>query len=333
MAYEPGFPDIWGAVLERYWLSSNGVAIFVDDDVPLWVKKSADNKLCLKASNLTKPYLYTPVYQQENFSYRVCNGPDMKTTHLFMINNYLGKPESTPDELMMKSPIWTTWNYFFRAINTTVVHDFAKQIVANNYTHSQLEIDDKWEKNYGDLEFDESFGDVNDLTEKLHDLGFRVTLWVHPFCNIESQNFVEGSYRGLWVKEPNGQQPAFTSWWNGNISAIIDTTNPDAVKYFSDKLDNLKSKHNIDSFKFDAGESSWIPSQFSLFDKNATLADYSRKYVDIAADQNNFVEVRTASRIQKKGVFFRILDRSSDWTIHDGLKSVITATLQFGLLG
>ena len=32
-------------------------------------------------------------------------------------------------------------------------------------------------------------------------------------------------------------------------------------------------------------------------------------------------------------IYYRILDRASDWTIHDGLKSVITATLHFGLLG
>ena len=47
----------------------------------------------------------------------------------------------------------------------------------------------------------------------------------------------------------------------------------------------------------------------------------------------NFCEVRTGQGVKEKGIFFRILDRSTDWSIHDGLQSVVTETLQFGLLG
>ena len=60
---------------------------------------------------------------------------------------------------------------------------------------------------------------------------------------------------------------------------------------------------------------------------------YSQEYARIANNQNNFVEVRTGHRNQELAIFYRILDRATDWTIHDGIKSVITATLQFGLLG
>ncbi len=57
------------------------------------------------------------------------------------------------------------------------------------------------------------------------------------------------------------------------------------------------------------------------------------KYAQLASAQNNFVEVRTGHRNQEIAIFYRILDRATDWTIHDGIKSVITATLQFGFLG
>ena len=117
------------------------------------------------------------------------------------------------------------------------------------------------------------------------------------------------------------------------MSAILDSTNPEALQYFTGKLDSLKKRHRIDSFKFDAGESSFLPREFSLFDKKATLATFSQNYVKMAADQSKYVEVRTGTRLQKVGVFYRILDRGSWWEIENGLRSVIPAVLHFGILG
>ena len=49
--------------------------------------------------------------------------------------------------------------------------------------------------------------------------------------------------------------------------------------------------------------------------------------------EGDFIEVRTGQKAQSNGLFFRILDRATQWTIDDGLRSVVTQTLQFGLLG
>ena len=53
----------------------------------------------------------------------------------------------------------------------------------------------------------------------------------------------------------------------------------------------------------------------------------------MAAKQGSFIETRTAHRVQKTPIFYRILDRATNWGIHTGLQSVVTATLHFGLLG
>ena len=108
----------------------------------------------------------------------------------------------------------TTWSYYFTNINQSIVLDYAQQIVDHGYPRSNLEIDDKWENLYGDLDFyTKSFPDMKTLSNQLHNLGFRVTLWVHPFCNIDAQCFVDGANNGYWVKQLNSDLPGLTSWW------------------------------------------------------------------------------------------------------------------------
>jgi len=46
-----------------------------------------------------------------------------------------------------------------------------------------------------------------------------------------------------------------TTWWNGDGS-YIDFTNPEAANWWSNALRDLLAKTGIDTFKFDAGESS-----------------------------------------------------------------------------
>lgn len=52
-----------------------------------------------------------------------------------------------------------------------------------------------------------------------------------------------------------------TSWWNnnGSVPGYIDFTNPEAATWYSDRVRNVIETYDIDSVKFDAGESSWSP--------------------------------------------------------------------------
>jgi alpha-galactosidase len=65
----------------------------------------------------------------------------------------LEKPKSTPEEYLLRSPIWTTWARYKTDINQNKVLEFAKEIIANKYPFSVMEIDDKWSSAHGDLEF------------------------------------------------------------------------------------------------------------------------------------------------------------------------------------
>lgn len=61
------------------------------------------------------------------------------------------------------------------------------------------------------------------------------------------------------MEDHNGNTDA--TWWNSaiNDSAYIDFTKPEAAKWYTDRLKTLQEEAGIDSFKFDAGETSWLP--------------------------------------------------------------------------
>lgn len=63
-----------------------------------------------------------------------------------MINKYFKKPTGLPDLRMLKSPIWSTWAVYKKEINHDLVLEYARNIIVNNYTNSQLEIDDKYKQ-------------------------------------------------------------------------------------------------------------------------------------------------------------------------------------------
>lgn len=52
-----------------------------------------------------------------------------------------------------------------------------------------------------------------------------------------------------------------TTWWNnnGSIPGYIDFTNPEASNWYTTRIQNHIDTYDLDTLKFDAGESSWSP--------------------------------------------------------------------------
>lgn len=69
-------------------------------------------------------------------------------------------------------------------------------------------------------------------------LGIRLTLWVHPFVNLDSENAKKKELKNYFVKGLDGE-PAVVSWWHKK-AYIIDFTFPEASKWFREQLEELK---------------------------------------------------------------------------------------------
>ncbi len=123
MAYVAGdsFADQWGGVQERYWLNSNGVAIFVEEDVPLFVgmNENWDRTLTL-ISKWNSPYRNIDS-KNLHFKYSIIQGNDVRVCHDHVIKHVFAKPSGIPDELMFRFPIWSTWARYKKNINHKTV--------------------------------------------------------------------------------------------------------------------------------------------------------------------------------------------------------------------
>ncbi|VDK37772.1 unnamed protein product [Gongylonema pulchrum] len=234
-----------------------------------------------------------------------------------------------PDEAMMRKPIWSTWARYKVDIDQQKLLQFAQEILKNEAPICQVELDDRWATHYGDFEFDKSkFPDVEGMCKQLEEWNIRLTLWVHPFVNLDSNNGKNPDLKELFVKDWTGE-PGIVEWWQG-AAYVVDFTNPIAVEWFCEQLEGLR-KHGIFSFKFDAGEVIYLPTGARLHNDAVPLL-FTRNYVLAAATFGTSVEARVFSHTQQLPIFYRTQDRFSTWN-NIGLDTLIPVALNFGLHG
>ena len=328
--------DEFGGVMHRYFLSSSGKAVTVEWDVPLWVSfnSTGDSTLRLKGSYKNSKYDNfdnSPLY----FNYTECSGRNMKHIHQFMVKHYLGKPDDIPDPKLFRHPVWQV-RAKDKMLTQEQVLSYASNLTRQNFSHSQLEIGDKWEREYGRLTFDvKRFPTPKNMTKQLSDMGLRTTLWVHPFVELTSDVLIESTFNMLLVRDVGGLLPGLTRWWNG-IGAILDVTYNKTVAYLHQRLQRLRDDLGISSFKFDAGETNWLPAAYRLAVRTRNPSRFSHRYALAAFefDKNSRnLDVRVGARTQHLPIFVRMTDRKSTWSHAGGLRSVIPTALTFSILG
>lgn len=129
--------------------------------------------------------------------------------------------------------------------------------------------------------------------------------------------------------------PGLTSWWRGNPSGILDFSRSHATEWWSSRVQRLATNVGIDSFKFDAGESNWLPACHNL--ANLPVDEQPNGFTELYARNmerfGSMVELRAAWNSQDVPFFTRMLDKESVWSYQNGLKTLLTSLLLFNLQG
>uniref|UniRef100_A0A182JJV8 Glycoside hydrolase family 31 N-terminal domain-containing protein n=1 Tax=Anopheles atroparvus TaxID=41427 RepID=A0A182JJV8_ANOAO len=323
------------AVGDRYWLNALGSFLYVDETAPLFADQNYGQPgyLCLETRAILPYDTHGPDY---DFRYTVGVAADARAVHLEAVRNILGKPSDHPAASMVSDPIWSTWARYKRDINDAVVQEFAAEIIANGFD-GQYELDDDWEWCYGALTFNRTkFPNIRGTIAAIRARGFdRVTLWIHPFINKGCEPWYSDAHRrGYLVADWTGNTD--TEWWNSATgqAAYIDFTKAEVREWFSARLRAILDESGIDSFKFDAGESSWTPPDPLL---NGPLkrrpGQIVGDYIRTVAKFGDLVEVRSAQGTQDLPVFVRMIDKDSNWGWNNGLPTLITTLLQLNMVG
>ena len=96
-----------------------------------------------------------------------------------------------------------------------------------------------------------TFPDPRGMLRKLHERGLRVCVWINPYVGQASALFEEGLEKGYFLHRRNGDVWQWDLWQPG--LAIVDFTNPDAKRWYQEKLGALLDM-GVDCVKTDFGE-------------------------------------------------------------------------------
>lgn len=332
-------------VMTPAWFSSKGALIIADFPVEVGINQPPADYPRYKWSFSSEgrgPFDQRPFHDSNNlgdglFTFKG-NTLDLKfsftenaVTAYEKLVEYFGHPTETPPESLFEKPTWTTWARYKTAIDQEVVLQYADDIIKNDYPYNVLEIDDRWQVHYGDLNFDpQRFPDPKQMIDQLHTKGFKVTSWVIPFLEPESQAFADGAENGWLVRTPDGS-PYLVEWWQG-YGGLLDVTNPSAVDWFFERLVRLQIESGLDGFKFDAGEACFLPFDAVTY-KKIDPNEYTKIYVDAVARHYRLTEVRSGWKNQRASIFFRQWDKTTSWGLDNGLHSVLTGILALGMAG
>lgn len=295
-----------------------------DDGLLRWTVRAADPPF--------DPDFDAPLQRQgPRLALDVLLADDIPSVHA-LLRQFIGHPTMAPPAELFSRPTWTTWARYKMAVDQPTVLAFADEIVAHGYERAVLEIDDRWQTAYGDLRFDPlKFPDPAALVSQLHDRGFRVTLWIPPFFDPKSASFREAAECGYLVRHPATGEPYLTRWWQG-YGGLLDVSNEAALAWWRVGLQRLQTEYGVDGFKFDGGESNFVPPDAVLHHALPRRL-YADLYATWVAQHFAYTEMRAAWRSQRHGILFRQWDKWSRWGLDNGLHSVLTQALALSMIG
>ncbi len=149
--------------------------------------------------------------------------------------------------------LWLTTS-FTTSYDEATVTSFIQGMADRNLPLHVFHFDCFWmrEFNWCDFEWDpRTFPDPVGMLQRLKDRELHISVWINPYIGQRSPLFAEGMQQGYLLQRPNGDVWQWDLWQPG--MALVDFTNPDACRWFGDKLRALLDM-GVDCFKTDFGE-------------------------------------------------------------------------------
>lgn len=244
-----------------FFLSSNGYGMFVHTSAPV-------------------TFDFGQFYDAHNVIYSADDELDIFIS--------LGEPKEILSEytnLTGKSPVPPLWSFGFWMSRITYkseaeVRDVAAKLRQYKIPADVIHLDTgwfetDWRSNY---EFSKSrFQNPQKMISDLKDQGFKVSLWQYTYFTPKNELYKEIVEKGYAVKNESGKMPF--------EDAVLDMSNPAAVKWYQGKLQNLL-KMGVGAIKVDFGESAPVNGIYSsgrsgLYEHNLYPLRYNKAVAEI----------------------------------------------------
>ena len=258
-------------------------------------------------------------------------GSTLREAYLAAVDAHFPPSGQIPPEEFIANPQYNTWIELTYNQNQTDILKYAQDIVSNGFPAGAVfMIDDNWQKYYGNFEFKpDRFPDPKGMIDKLHNMGFKVMLWLSPFVSPDSPEYRELAKEGVFVLDAGEDRPAMVQWWNG-FSAMLDMSNPAACAWLSEKLKDMQARYGIDGFKFDAGDTSNYSSEdIRVYDG----VSYGPAHTELwcrFAEEFPYNELRASWKMAGQPVVMRLCDKKYAW---EAVRTLVPAMINASMEG
>ncbi len=231
-----------------FCVSSRGYGIFVNSSDKVSYECASDT---VSKLSVTVP--------GEKLEYFIIGGENI-TEVLSNYTDLTGKPSLPP---AFTFGLWLTTSFTTNYDEETVT-SFIDGMAERDIPLQVFHFDCFWMKEYQwcDFEWDKrQFPDPKAMLSRLkNDKKVQICVWINPYIAQRSALFDEGAKNGYFIKNLDGSVFQCDMWQPG--MAIVDFTNPDACKWYSDKL-RVLCDMGVNCFKTDFGER--IPTKVKYF--------------------------------------------------------------------
>lgn len=269
-------------------------------------------------------------------------GSSLKDAYIGAMNKYFPPCGNIPPIDFFEIPQYNTWMQLTYFQSQDGVMEYANAIIENGFKPGIIMIDEGWQIDYGHWDFDKTkFPDPKAMVDKLHEMGFKVMLWVVPYVRPDGLYFVnhtleelhdEAYTENLFVRDADGDI-YLCYWWNG-YSAILDFTKEQDRNFMDKQLKFLMNEYGIDGFKFDGGtlaDYTGIQSANKSVNTDYTPAERNIAWNEFGAAYK-YHEYKDTFKGGGKRTIQRIRDKLHAWE-NNGLDDLMPNAIVQGIIG
>lgn len=221
-----------------FYITNKGYGVLVDNEGDVSFEIASEKVECVQFSA-----------EGERMDYYIINGKTPKGT----IQKYAaltGKPALPP---AWSFGLWLTTS-FTTNYDEKTTSEFIDGMAQRDIPLRVFHFDCYWMEAYEWCNFTwdkATFPDPKEMLKRYHEKGLEICVWINPYIAQKSPLFYEGKEHGYLLKKTNGDVWQTDLWQAG--MALVDFTNPDAVRWYQEKLKALLDM-GVDCFKTDFGE-------------------------------------------------------------------------------